>query len=237
MTDIATSDASLQAAAARVRDAMLDALPSPSACDHTFSDTFEAKMLPLLQKNRRKRRAHRVLNRVAIVFLVLLLGASAFLALHPEARAAFTNWVREFYQEAVVYHFYGMPENPDPYYAPTWLPEGFEETDRDESKRSVLINYENKETGERLHYQCNPIRQGTTLYLSNNSDEEDHESFKLRGGQADYYLNAGPNDWDLLTWMDHGETHFFSLFGSVGKADMVRIVKSIEPYSPQKETD
>ena len=80
------TDDLLRAAAADVRTAMLDALPAPEECSHTFSPQFERKMQKLI---RQQKAGYRLLRQVAAVFFALLIGSSVWLMVDTEARAAF----------------------------------------------------------------------------------------------------------------------------------------------------
>lgn len=95
------TDEALSLAAAQVRDAMPASLPSPSACEHTFSRAFERKMRPLLRRQRHPLFAQAV-RRAAAFFLTVLVGAGVWLTVDVQAREIFFAWVREFYEASVV---------------------------------------------------------------------------------------------------------------------------------------
>lgn len=66
----------LRNAAAEVREAMLDSLPPQEDMNHVFSRRFERKMNRLIQK---QKGGHQTLQRIAAVFLALLLGGGIWL--------------------------------------------------------------------------------------------------------------------------------------------------------------
>ncbi len=228
MPDVTFSDAALRSAAARVRDSLLETL-SPSGCDHVFSESFSERMSLLIGKHQRKAFANRMLRRAAIVFLVLLLGVSSFLAVNAEARAAFVRWIRQAYDNVIVYRFQGPPEEPVPRYALTWVPEGFEETKRIETDRSLQILYTNEETEELFAFEASLVHEGKESYIIMASDPYRHESLTVWGNRAEYYQEASPEEPDILMWFDSEETTVFYLHGFFDKAVMLRIAENVQP--------
>ena len=109
MSELLFSQQALQRAAASARQSMLDALPPPAQCEHAFSAAFQGKMERLLARARRREWARRAARRAALFFLAALMGVSAWLAVDTQARAAFISWVREVYEEHIVYRFSGKP--------------------------------------------------------------------------------------------------------------------------------
>ena len=111
----------------------LEELPSEEILSEdealTFSPAFERKMKKLI------RRAdhpvwYRIAQAAACLLLAALLSGCTVLAVSPEARAAFAGWVREVYETWFVYRYTGeeQPTSENTVYAPTWVPEGYEET-------------------------------------------------------------------------------------------------------------
>ena len=93
---------------------------------HPFSPAFERKMKKLLRRGRHPV-WYKALHAAACLLLALLLSGCAVLAVSAEAREVFAGWVREVYENAFVYRFYGEEQgesNADPAYRLTWLPEG-----------------------------------------------------------------------------------------------------------------
>ena len=95
----------------------------------------------------------KALRRVAAVFLVATVGASAWLAVDTNARAAFFGWVKEIYETYVVFRHDGItdtvPESAD--YRPTWLPNGYSEFRVNTSETRTVVIYDN-EAGEMIRF-------------------------------------------------------------------------------------
>ena len=231
MSEIILTDAALRSAAENVRVAMLDTLPPPSECDHVFSESFSERMSFLIKKHQRKVFTNRMLRRVAIIFLVLLLGVSSFLAVNAEARAAFVRWIRQAYDNVIVYRFQGPPEELIPRYALTWVPKGFEETEQIETDHSLQILYTNEETDELFVFEVSLVHEGKESYIIMASDQYQHESLTVRGNRAEYYQEAEPDEPDILMWFNSDETLVFYLHGFFDKAVMLRIAESVKQSS------
>ena len=91
------SEEALRQAAAEASDCLVRSLDEAGIPVHNFSARFERKMRRLIRRTRHPA-AYRALVRVACAFLAFLLGSGVFLAVNPEARAAFFGWVRTQYE-------------------------------------------------------------------------------------------------------------------------------------------
>lgn len=119
------SDEALRRAAAELAEARIAAQPSPEGCGHEFSPAFERAMEKLLQKGKRKAVWHRVASIAASLLLVLAICGGIVLVVSPEARAEVVSWLREQYENSIIYHFWGGGETSVfPAYRVGWLPEG-----------------------------------------------------------------------------------------------------------------
>lgn len=129
MTDQALDDLArrimLDAARLEYSD-LIDELP-----EQDFSSDFEKKMKKLVRRANHPIR-YRVVQTAACILLASLLSGCTVLAVSPEAREAFLGWVREVYENAFIYHFYGekqgdqeLLQETETFYRPTWVPEGY----------------------------------------------------------------------------------------------------------------
>ena len=122
------TDDALRAAAKEASLALAEALTQGSKQQPPYvpSKSFTCKMSRLCRRERHPV-FYRTLQRVAAVFLALLLTGIGWLTIDAEARAATIAWFRSISQDSIVYRFLNpAPQQTLPDYAPTWLPEGFE---------------------------------------------------------------------------------------------------------------
>ena len=226
------TDDGLRSAANKVRNALLETLPQPSECNHVFSKAFNAKIALLIRKDLRRASTSRFLRHAAIVFLVLLLGVSSFLAVNSEARATVVRWIREAFDNVIVYHFQGAPEKLIPRYTLTWVPEGYEEIDRIEMDRSLQILYMNKETEDLFAFEASLVHEGKESYIIMVSDQYEHENLTVRGNHAEYFQEALPDEPDILMWFNKEETLVFYIHGFFDKEIMLHIAENVKLSIP-----
>ena len=92
------TDEMLYQHAAEARDIWLDTLPKDDELpEHQFSDEFMASFesMKKQEKVQQKKKRRTPLQRVAAVFLAILIGSGTWLGVDAEARAAFVSWFRE----------------------------------------------------------------------------------------------------------------------------------------------
>ena len=117
------SDTALRQAAQRLAYQLSAALPAE---DIGFSADFEARMGPLLRRERRRRTARLVWQRTAAALLAVVLAFGAALAVSPAARAAVGRWLRQMTTAVTAYRFpASQSAGAWTGNGPTWLPEGY----------------------------------------------------------------------------------------------------------------
>ena len=123
------TDDALRAAAKEASLALAETLVQGSKQQPPYSPSksFTRKMSRLCRRERHPV-FHRTMQRVAAVFLALLLTGIGWLTVDAEVRAATIAWFRSISQNSIVYRFLNpTPQQTLPDYTPTWLPDGFEE--------------------------------------------------------------------------------------------------------------
>ncbi len=218
------TDDLLRAAAVDVRNAMLDALPALEECSHTFSQQFERKMQKLI---RRQKTGYRLLRQVAAVFLALQVGSGVWLMVDTEARAAFLQWVQTVYENSIVYRFFGnAPTAPElANYRPTWLPEGYVETNAIIEDSILLVEYQNNEN-DAIYFQCFPMDESVLLSLIP-AGKIFSEEVTVNGMYGVLYQPENADENAELLWFDE-ELHIaYSLSGHFEKPVMLHIAESV----------
>lgn len=223
------SDRALRRAAKQVSESMLSSLPSPSACDRVFSERFETAMVPLLNTARRKERRTLILHRVAAAILALLIGACAFLALNPTTRAAINHWLREIYENQIVYRFTEKDADlPLPECEIGWIPEGYEQENA----------YWNPMFGKVVFY--NTQHDLLTVEYTKMSDSVVHsvmfdhpervvsKSVLVGGNSGDLYLFPDGSESNILVWSDETKNVQFTIYGRLNETELLRMAESIK---------
>ena len=218
------TDDLLRAAAADVRTAMLDALPAPEECSHTFSPQFERKMQKLI---RQQKAGYRLLRQVAAVFLALLVGSGVWLMVDTEARAAFLQWVQTVYENSIVYRFFGnAPVNPEMMnYRPTWLPEGYVEANVITEDSMLVVEYRNSENSV-IYFGCVSMNDSVAVSLIPDG-EIASEEVSVNGMYGEFYQPENTAESNDLYWFDE-ELHIaYSISGHLEKSVMLHIAESV----------
>ncbi len=191
---------------------------------HEFSPQFEKRI------KRMCRRAnhpflYKSLQRVASIFLAILLGGTIWLTVDVEARAEFFGWVKSVYENYIVYRF--EPEshpNDSEIYLPTWLPTGYNEVSADYSGDIAEVRYIGA-NGQGLMFSY--------LIGSNNVDWFIDTSIStvkqvyVNGISADLLISEGPEAVNTIVWTsDHNTVFCISAF--LPEIDLIRIAESIQ---------
>ena len=220
----------LRAAAGAVRETMLAALDKDTDPGRTFSPAFAIRMEPLLRLDRLRTGRRRFLQRAAVLLLAVLLTGSLILAVNPDARAAFFDWVRTVYEKSVVYEFF--VNDPDPEVE-------FEEVP-DVNISLLLDEYEAKVISASPAYSAIILSgEYTTLMLECwrtekpsvieiYTDDYTLEEVKVHGKRAEYYKSNSPENNNVLAWMDEEEKLFFNLSSESEKERLIEVAEKIK---------
>ena len=228
MTEFSFSDKDLQLAASKVRTALLESLPPPSDCAHEFSDSFLGKMNRLLQQDKHKQTRKKAFQRIAAVFLALLIGAGALFAFNSDVRAAVIQWVREVYENSILYRFSG--EKVDavlPDCEIDWLPDGYMETDVYQDGDLFSALYENK-SGKSIVINYYYMQDGTFHdVVFEDEAKYSHKVVSINENPADYYEVTDGYDSNDLIWIDEESKIAFHISSYLNDEVMIRIVENI----------
>ena len=209
-----------------------------NSCDmeiHEFSPRFQRKMRRLIGEVKHPY-LHRALKSAACVLLVFLIGFASVLTFSVEARAAFVSWVKEIYEDSIVYRFYGdREESASLNYRVTWVPEGFELV---EGHKSIVTRGEYYEKGDN-------ILEAFSVYWSLNEDgdqsmivthgEYDHSFLDINGHKAELYDDISEDESDIIIWFDEEKSMDFHInYLNISLEDAIKIAESIVPVEEEK---
>lgn len=219
----------LRIAAAKADQAIRDSLPHPADCDLQFSPRFERKMKRVIRRGRHPV-AYKFLHRAACLLVVVTLVGASWLTVDAEARGAFFAWVRQQYENFVEYRFAGLApdEEMTTNFAPTWLPEGYEETKAQSASGTSTKTYSNSD-GQAIHFMYSAGADATSLFVVS----ESMTTVKVIVGtqEADFCQDADPENANVLVWHSESGEVLFCISAPLPRDEMVRIAESIAVVS------
>lgn len=171
----------------------------------------------------------RVVQRVAVILLVILLGFSGLMASSPTVRAAVLQWVTEWYETHIIYRYAGAAITGTlPQYEITELPEGYVEAENERIERQnyVSIVYQDSETGKTLYFDYVYMQQGSAIDFV--TEDVEIEPTKVNGMDGHLLL---VEDWEnmqnTVTWVDKDNNIQFSLSAHLSNIDILHVAESV----------
>lgn len=227
MNDEFFSDDVLRAATRLVRQSMLDALPSPSECPAAFSPEFHKRITILFARQRHKAMARRIVQRAAVLLLSALIGLSAWLTVDVEAREALFGWLREMYENSIIYRFDNSSSANTAHtrYYIANLPSSYTET--------MSADYEND--GYVLY--ANSMGQYLSLHYLFGSDKSAFLVGKenviisnavVNGSPADLLISKDPAIASAIVWADK-DGPAFCISAFMNPDDLIALAESVKP--------
>lgn len=233
MSDMVWSEQELANAAKCVAESMLASFPSPRECEHAFSDDFEHSMEILRKKSRRRAAAHKIWQRIAVIFLVTVLSVSTWLTVDIQARERAFQWIKEVYESITVYLFHSEDNEIDHIcYEPSWIPEGFSLVDTYQDSDYCLRVYAS-DTGEEMFSVEYTLMQHTGM---STTAQEYSQVVKvdINGLPADLYIGNEASPENALLWVDEAHQVVFTIQGNISTQDIVHIARSLILSIPTK---
>lgn len=233
MPSMIWSEQELSNAAKCVAESMLTSFPSPSECEHTFSDGFEHSMESLRRKSRRKVAANKMWQRVAAILIVAILSVSTWLTVDVQARERAFQWVKEFYESITIYLFNSKDNEMDNIcYEPSWLPNGFSLVDNYQDRDYCICVYAN-DTGEKMFSVEYTLMQHTSMSTTAQEYSE-VDKVDINGIPADLYIGNETSPEKALIWVDEANQVVFNIQGNISDEDIVHIAQSLVLSTPTK---
>ena len=218
------SDDDLRLATRITRQRLLDSLPAPEDCHYDISSELREKIEQIIAKDRRRTAIRRIRNQAAMIALCILLGISTWLTVDATARAAFFNWVREVYEDSVIYHFFGERESKEiQKHSITALPDGYQETLRFEESFIHTVFYESEDDMIVLTYQI--VDESTQMAFVNS--DLIHETVALANYTADFYVPNDPSQTNELVWVDEESLLIFCISSYLDQDVMIELANSV----------
>lgn len=233
MSNMAWSEQELANAAKRVAESMLTSFPSPSECEHVFSDDFEHSMEILRKKSKRRVVAHKIWQRAAVILIVSILSVSTWLTVDIQARERAFQWIKEIYESITIYLFNSEDNEIDHIcYEPSWIPDGFSLVDNYQDSDYCLRVYAN-DTGEKMFSVEYTLMQHTSMSTTAQEYSE-IDKVDINGIPANLYIGNEASPEKALIWVDEANQVVFNIQGNISNEDIVHIAQSLILSIPTK---
>lgn len=219
------SDEELTRAAKLVGKALHESLPAPEDCKHEFSAAFQQNIEILKKEAKKKERAAKYLKRTAIAAMLALCCTGVLVSVNPSARATVLSWVREFYENAIVYRFFGDSQDKQlPELEINYLPSGYSEDSTTETHTSKTMVFSNGDVllfidwwilsdSSALQAQT----EGAAVILTT-----------VNGHDAEIIVPNNSNETTDLLWADDEHGIGFMISGYLEIEELLNIAESIK---------
>ena len=168
-----------------------------------------------------------VVQKVAMILLVISIGFGAVMVTSPTARAAFVRWITEWYETHVTYRYTGESiSGTMSRYEITELPEGYHEIKREETPNYTHIVYQNVNDGHQISLSYIYMQQGSAADFI--TEQLEILPITINGMVGELHLS---NDLDVVdntvTWVDGGSSLQFVLDAPLEKTDILYLAESV----------
>ena len=175
-----------------------------------------------------------------VVFLTVCVGAGTWLAVDTEVRAAFFGWVKERYENYIVYRFPEESINGDStvptngQYQLAEVPEGYSLCYLDVGTNDNSMLYEN-EAGDYLTVLYSFDTEVSALYVFTDENGTFHQT-TVDGHPADYIQSNSPEESNTILWVDENNTSF-AIDGFFTEDELVEMAEGIHWVEEEPVTE
>lgn len=219
------TDEMLQAAAHEANRAMMDSLPNPSECEHEFSQNFKKKMRKLIHETRHPFRTI-LLQRIACIFMIVVVACSTWLTIDVQARTAFLNWIREEYENFFVYRQNKTEQSTEREmdYCLSWLPDGFTLNDVYELAGSTIQTYKHDEK-QQIFFSYS--KNGDYVNYFVETSQATVLPVMIGEIEADFYRANDNNITNVLVWKSADGVTLFSISAFSEQDELIKMAEGV----------
>lgn len=169
----------------------------------------------------------KMLQKVAVILLVLSLGLGSVMFASPTVRATFIRWVTEWYETHVVFRYSGEDIQGDtPQYELGELPEGFvEDREKEFDGVGMVSRYYENGAGEVILFEYIYMQQGAMSWFDTEKSDVIAVSVNSCDGLLIIPREEGCNS--TLTWSDSENNLHFTIDAPLGQEDILHIAESV----------
>ena len=217
------TDEMLAEAAAELNQALIDSLPDPHECKHHFSKKFERKMEKLIHRVNHPIR-YMVLNRVASILLVILIGFTMVMSFSSTARATVIGWIKATFESFYSYYFVTDTKTESNYkYQIDPLPEGYVEMSYTENDGYHIFIYSNGESVLVFSYADGD--DPSLFYVK--KEEYYVKEIRVDGNPGDLYISKDGKNANGIVWCDVERGCIFFITGQFDSQEIKKLAECV----------
>lgn len=165
-----------------------------------------------------------VIQKIAVVLLVVSVSVGGLMAVSAPVRAAVIRWATEWYETHIAYRFSGEAHIGDmPDYEISALPESFKETDRYEDSASVSIFYEDGQGGV-VCFDYVFIQNGVGQIITGS---ENIVEVTVNGSLGYLVVPTDNKDTTTITWIDQDANISFFIDTTLNEEIAMKLAESV----------
>ena len=147
------------------------------------------------------------------------------MAVSAEAREAVFSWIKETYESFYIY-FSQESKNSSDYtdYMLNWLPEGFYQTDVQDSPTGKNFIYSGSDDKIMIFSYMNSSED--TIFLAEGVEYIQHKK-EINGNSADIYLSPNKDETNLIVWTDKKTGTLLYINGNVSESELIKMAESV----------
>jgi len=189
---------------------------------YTVPERHQTRMEKLFKKEKRRASLHTaaVYTRRAAIVITAFLGLSL---LNKDVRANIRGLIVEIYEKFISISFTGSDTEGKTEWRPTYLPEGFIETDVLEYGAFTDIQYTNDE-GITITLTYSLAKEG--LNISVDSEKRQYSSILINGEEALLFIAESERYENCIAWRQGG--YMFDLWSLVDLEELQKIAESVD---------
>jgi len=166
-----------------------------------------------------------IVQKVAMILLIISLGFGTVMVSSPTARAAFVQWFLEWYETHIVYRYTGE-YTPDKMlqYGIAELPDGFVESERTQLEGIVSTTYENG-TGDAIYFDYVFMTQGVAdIFYTDDSVTFEVTVNHMKG---QYFEAKSLGEFNTITWIDTKHDIQFNISSTLDYVGILHMAESV----------
>lgn len=160
-----------------------------------------------------------------MLFLVLSAGFGCVMVTVPSARGAAVRWMLEWYDSYAEYRYSGKITSELPVYVPTCLPEGFEETIKDDFSSSISSVYEDSD-GNVIYFDYWFMFDGTVFSIF--TENQKVINITVNNHEGLYFESPNPEGNNTITWIDEEAGIQFQIDARMDLTSILHIAEGVE---------